>query len=320
MAATQRYPAYVALARSGQLNERATAAKRYLRHCTLCPRQCGADREEGDVGVCGVGGWAQVASHFAHMGEEDCLRGWAGSGTVFFSGCNLGCVFCQNWDISHGCFGQAITPQELSEMMLHLQEEGCHNINWVTPSHVVPQALEALALAAEEGLRIPIVYNSSGYDTMEALALLDGVVDIYMPDFKFWDPEVARRMTGAADYPEVARKAIREMHRQVGDLVLDSSGLAQRGLLVRHLVLPNNLAGTAEISAWLASEVSPATFMNLMSQYQPLGALERGSRKAEFKEIDRPVRLDEVERAVAGAFGSGLRRFERRLQKPMSVD
>jgi len=215
----ETYPAYVALARTGALKRRAEEVLASLGRCRVCPRRCDVDRLGGERGVCRTGRFAAVASYFAHQGEEDCLRGWRGSGTLFFSGCSLRCAFCQNWDISHAGETAGWPAQRIAKAMLELQEEGCHNLNWVTPSHVVPQALEALALAVDQGLRLPIVYNTSAYDALDSLRRLDGIVDIYMPDFKFWDPGVAERMASAGDYPEVARQAIAEMHRQVGDLV-----------------------------------------------------------------------------------------------------
>jgi len=245
-----------------------------------------------------------VASAFPHHGEESCLSGWGGSGTIFFSSCNLRCVFCQNYDISWGEEGRPVGPEELAGIMLALQRQGCHNINFVTPSHVIPQILEALPAAVEGGLRIPLVYNSSGYDAPEGLELLDGVVDIYMPDFKFWDPAVARRLA-AEDYPEAARAAVREMHRQVGDLVVDAQGLAVRGLLVRHLVLPGGLAGTAEVMRFLAG-LSRNTFVNLMGQYRPEGRVGVGGA---FAEIDRRIGRGEMEEAYRAAREAGLHRF-----------
>jgi len=306
------YPSYLALLENGQLRQRAALALEALAPCRVCPRQCGVNRAEDKTGVCGIGRFAVVASAFPHFGEEDCLRGWNGSGTVFLSGCNLRCVFCQNFDISHAPTGRRCRAEELAELMLALQEAGCHNINWVTPSHVVPQLLEGLALAAEAGLRLPIVYNSSGYDSLETLRWLNGVVDIYMPDFKFWSPAVARRLAHAEDYPEVARAALREMHRQVGDLVLDENGLARRGLLVRHLVMPENLAGTAEVAAWLARELSPHTYLNLMDQYRPAGQVSGPQGRSRFPELTRPITTSEWQRARSDAQKAGLYRFDRR--------
>lgn len=302
------YPAYLALARSGELRRRAAVAVAALARCRCCPRACEADRLHDQTGVCGVGRQARVASHFPHLGEEDCLRGWRGSGTIFFSGCNLRCVFCQNFDISHEGLGAAVSAERLAEMMLELQAAGCHNVNWVTPSHVVPQALEALALAAEAGLRLPVVYNSSGYDSLETLRWLDGVVDIYLPDFKFWEPAVAGRLAHARDYPDAARAALREMHRQVGDLVFDGTGLARRGLLVRHLVMPGGLAGTRPFAEWLVREISPRTCVNVMGQYHPAGKVLEAPDL--FRDLARPVTAEEYRVARAEARTAGLSRFD----------
>jgi putative pyruvate formate lyase activating enzyme len=229
-------PAYLELWQSGELARRVKLGLEKLADCVLCPRNCHVNRIENKTKVCRTGRYAIVSSHFAHFGEEQCLRGNRGSGTIFFSWCNLRCVFCQNYEISWLGGGRPAEPEELARMMLRLQEQGCHNINLVTPEHVVPQILEALLLAVERGLRLPLVYNTSAYDSLDSLTLMDGVVDIYMPDFKFWDPESGRRYTKAPDYPEAARRAIKEMHRQVGPLVTDEQGVALRGILLRHLI------------------------------------------------------------------------------------
>jgi putative pyruvate formate lyase activating enzyme len=247
-----------------------------------------------------------VASYFPHHGEEDCLRGWKGSGTIFFSLCNLRCVFCQNYDISQYPQGEEVPPARLADMMLELQQRGCHNINFVTPEHVVPQILEAMPLAAERGLRLPLIYNTSAYDSLDSLHLLDGIVDIYMPDFKFWDPAVAKDLTQAEDYPEIARQALKEMHRQVGDLVMDEKGVARRGLLVRHLVLPDGLAGTQEVMEFLAREISPNTYVNVMGQYRPCG------RAGEHPSLRNFLTALEHEQAQQMAREAGLSRLDRR--------
>lgn len=304
-------PAYRSLVESGALERRAEAALELLQPCRVCPRRCGAERLAGAEGACRTGRLVAVAAHFPHHGEEDCLRGSRGSGTIFFCGCNLLCPFCQNWETSHECEGEPLSAERLAEMMLELEAAGCHNINWVTPTHVVPQALEALAIAARAGLSLPIVYNSGGYDAVETLRLLEGVVDIYMPDFKFWDAAAAGRILGVPDYPEAARRAIREMHRQVGDLVIDGRGLATRGLLVRHLVLPNGVAGTPQVAAWLASEISQDTFLNVMPQYRPAGLVAAPAGRARFAELARPIEREEFFEAVAAARAAGLRRFAR---------
>lgn len=303
-------PAYRRLS-VGELRRRAEEALDLLRECRACPRECGVDRLEDRRAVCKTGRLAIVNSFSPHLGEEDCLRGWRGSGTIFFSMCNLRCVFCQNYAISHLGEGLPAPPRALAAMMLHLQEAGCHNINLVTPEHVVPQILEALPVALEAGLDLPIVYNTSAYDAMDCLRLLDGIVDIYMPDFKCWDREVARRHSLAPDYPEAARASIAEMHRQSGDLVFDERGLAQRGLLVRHLVMPEGLAGTAEVMRWLAASVSPDTYVNLMDQYAPAGKVGSGH----FPELNRRITHQEYSDAIAAARGAGLWRFDRRSRR-----
>ena len=302
---TTGYPAYLELLESGELARRAGRAADCLADCALCGRQCHADRlHPGEPeSFCGTGRRACVSSAFAHHGEEDCLRGSRGSGTIFFSHCNLRCVFCQNFDVSWQAQGRAVEPDELADVMLALQDLGCHNVNFVTPSHVVPQILEGLLTAARQGLRLPLVYNTGGYDRVETLRLLDGVVDVYMPDLKFWEPETSRQLANAEDYREVACRAAKEMHRQVGDLVLDGAGLARRGLLVRHLVMPGSLEETRQIMRFLAREISPDTFVNVMPQYRPEGYAHQ------HQSINRPLTLDEYHRAVAIAREEGLWRF-----------
>jgi putative pyruvate formate lyase activating enzyme len=304
-------PPYLALAERGELARRAAEAERLLGPiCMVCPRRCRVDRRADEVGLCGIGRRAVVASAFAHFGEEDCLRGWNGSGTVFFSGCNLRCVFCQNWDISHQVRGAALEPAALARVMVDLQAAGCHNINWVTPEHVVPQILAALPIAVELGLRLPIVYNTSSYDALDSLRLLDGIVSIYMPDFKLFSEAACRRYLRRADYAAVARETIKEMHRQVGPLTFDERGLAVRGLLLRHLVMPGLLDETEAILRWVASELGPETYVNLMAQYRPAARVVAGD---EFPEIDRRIRRDEWRRAVEIAVRLGLRLDERSL-------
>jgi putative pyruvate formate lyase activating enzyme len=279
----------------------------------VCPRDCDVDRLRDETGLCHSGRHARVSSFFAHFGEEDCLRGWNGSGTIFFSFCNLRCKFCQNWETSQEGEGVIVTPAELAAQMIELQARGCHNINFVTPEHVVPQLLEALPIAIERGLRLPIVYNTSAYDSLDSLALMEGIVDIYMPDFKYWDPRVSAKFLGAKDYPEVARTVIREMHRQVGDLVVDGDGLARRGLLVRHLVMPDALDDTAQILRWL-HELSPATYVNVMDQYSPDGAVLRDPQK--YKTLARPTSQREYRRALELANEVGLARIDERRPHP----
>ncbi len=308
-------PAYLRLYQSGELTRRVERALRLLESCTACPRHCRVNRLADKFGVCKNGRYAIVSSHGAHLGEEDCLRGGRGSGTIFICGCNLRCVFCQNFDISWQLRGVPTPPEKLARMLLELQRDGCHNINFVTPEHVVPQLIEALPLAIERGLRLPLVYNTSAYDSMESLALLDGVVDIYMPDFKYWDRECARKYSRAPDYPEVARRTIKEMHRQVGDLVLDERGVAKRGLLIRHLVMPGDVAGTREVMRWIACELSPTTYVNVMAQYYPAGKVS-GS---EYPEINRRVSPSEYERALQEAWAAGLKRLDARRPTYLTI-
>jgi putative pyruvate formate lyase activating enzyme len=269
------------------------------------------NRFEDKWAACKTGRYAAVSSYFPHFGEEDCLRGWNGSGTLFFSHCNLRCVFCQNFDISQAIKPQAApeaTPQRIAAMMLELQAQGCHNINFVTPEHVVPQLVEALAVAIDQGLNLPIVYNTSAYDSLESLALMDGIVDIYMPDFKYWSAERSRAYLKAEDYPEAARRAIKEMHRQVGPLVLDPNGLARRGLLIRHLVMPGGLDETRRILEWIATELGTDTYVNLMDQYHPAGKVSATS----YVEIDRRLKPEEYGAAQQLARDVGLTRLDER--------
>jgi putative pyruvate formate lyase activating enzyme len=312
-------PAYIALARSGELHGRVEAAHEALRQCRVCPRNCRVDRLNGETGFCQTGPHAIVSSFAPHFGEEDPLVGRHGSGTIFFASCNLRCVFCQNFDISHLMEGREVEPRELASMMLALQRMGCHNINFVTPSHVVPQILEALDPAIHGGLRVPLVYNTGGYDALETLRLLDGIVDIYMPDLKCMDREVARTYLTAEDYPEIANAAIREMHRQVGDLILTShpsnasySGIALRGLLIRHLVMPNGLAGTDEAMRFLADEISRDTYVNVMAQYRPCGLAD------EHPAINRSITTAEYNAAVVSAIRAGIHRLDNR-NRPKSM-
>lgn len=299
-------PAYLRTYESGQLAEKVEQALAILESCTVCPRDCHVDRLRDHYAVCRTGRYAVVGSYFPHFGEEDCLRGWRGSGTIFFSNCNLKCIFCQNHDISQGGRDAGVPPERLAAMMLELQERGCHNINFVTPEHVVPQILEALILAVQQGLRLPIVYNTSAYDSLDSLELMDGVVDIYMPDFKYWHPEKAARYLKAEDYPETARKIIKAMYRQVGDLVVDEHGLAKRGLILRHLVMPGDEEGLRAILAWIAEELSPDTYVNVMGQYHPDYKADR------YPEINRRPSFREMRRAGRIAREVGLRRLDDR--------
>ena len=298
-------PAYIETVKKGLLGERIAQAREILQNCSLCPRRCGVDRLAGQTGVCKTAAKAWVSSFNPHFGEEAPLVGTGGSGTIFFTHCNLMCVFCQNYDISHQGYGQEAESDQLAAVMLQLQQTGCHNINFVTPSHVVPQILEALEIAVEAGLRLPLVFNSGGYDRVSTLRLLDNIIDIYMPDFKFWDENVAADACDAPDYPNVARRALIEMHRQVGDLSIDQSGVATRGLLIRHLVLPNNMAGTREVMRFIAGSVSANSYVNIMAQYRPCGR----SDKVEGLH-DYPTTADYTE-AVRAAKEEGIRRLDR---------
>jgi putative pyruvate formate lyase activating enzyme len=300
-------PAYLKLLRSGELARRAEQALEHLAACDLCGWECGVDRLKDKIGFCKTGRQALVSSYGPHLGEEDPLRGWRGSGTLFFANCNLRCQYCQNYQISQLGHGQPAEAEKIAAMMLMLQASGCHNINFVSPSHVVAQIIEALLIAAQNGLDVPLVYNTGGYDSMAALELLDGIVDIYMPDMKYADAEIARKHSKIRDYPAANQAAVREMHRQVGDLVMDGKGVAQRGLLVRHLVLPGGLAGTAEVARFLA-ELSPDTYINLMGQYRP----EYRARERDMGPLSRRVSAEEMRQAYEQASAAGLHRFDER--------
>lgn len=306
-------PAYTGISET-EMRRRVERALDELRDCRACPRDCGVDRMANETRVCNTGRYARVASAFAHFGEEDCLRGSCGSGTIFFSCCNLRCVFCQNWDISQQPRGAEYTPGQLGDLMIELQGLGCHNVNFVTPEHVAPQVIEAIAEAVPRGLNVPIVYNTSAYDAVTSLELLDGLIDIYMPDFKFWTKESARSLCKAKDYPERARDAIREMHRQVGPLRFNAQGIAQRGVLVRHLVMPGQLDESAAIFNWLADELSPDTYVNVMAQYRPEYQVGQSNRRGEprYTAIDRTPRSNELTQAYELAREAGLSRFDDR--------
>ncbi len=301
-------PGYVRLLESGDLDRRVAEALAGLGACRVCPWNCEVNRLNDEKRVCRTGRYARVASYFAHFGEEDCLRGWRGSGTIFFGWCNLRCVFCQNHDISQAEAGREVLPEELAAMMLELQDQGCHNINFVTPEHVVPQVLEALPHAIRRGLRLPIVYNTSAFDSIESLRHMDGLVDIYMPDFKYWREEMTKTYLKSPAYPAAARAALKEMHRQVGDLDFDESGLARRGVLVRHLVMPDAREDTRAIMRFLAEEISPDTYVNIMDQYRPEGRV--GPQK--YSEINRRITSRELEEAYEAARDAGLHRFDER--------
>ncbi len=301
-------PAYMKLFRTGELYRRSRQGLQHLHRCKVCPRDCEVNRLDNEWALCKTGRYATVSSFFPHFGEEDCLRGWNGSGTIFFSMCNLKCVFCQNFDISHYREGVEATPEMLAQMMMDLQSQGCHNINFVTPEHVVPQILEALPLAVQMGLRLPLVYNTGAYDSLDSIELMNGVVDIFMPDFKYWDEVLAGEYLKARNYPQAAQAVIRAMHRQVGNLVFDEHGLAKRGVLVRHLVMPDNAENTRHIMKYLANELSPDTYINIMDQYRPAGKVTENR----YRKINR--RTSEVEHleAIQMAREAGLHRFDHR--------
>ncbi len=296
-----RYPD---LAESGELQKRAETALGLLAKCSVCPQACGVDRRSGERGRCRAGALAKVSSFGPHFGEEPPLVGHGGSGTVFFAYCNLRCVFCQNYDISHLGYGEELTAEELARVMMALQQQGCENINFVTPTHYVPQILEALPIAVRLGLTLPLVYNCGSYECEDTLRLLDKVVDIYLPDTKYADEETARKYSGISGYPEQMFRSLKEMHRQVGDLVTDRRGVAVRGLMVRHLVLPGGLAGTEEVMRFIATELSPHTYVNLMDQYRP------AFRAAAYPEINRRLTRAELAEARAIASKFGLTRVE----------
>ncbi|MCP4129792.1 MAG: radical SAM protein [bacterium] len=295
---------YIETFDSGILEERVEKAAAIISSCTLCPHNCRVDRTGSARGKCGGGEQPCISSCSPHFGEEACLVGTGGSGTIFFAGCSLSCLYCQNYDISHLRMGREVTFDELAEMMLSLQVKGCHNINFVTPTHMAYAILKSLQLAIPRGLRIPLIYNTGGYDSVETLELLEGLVDIYMPDFKYMDPNTAEELSGAADYPQVAMEALKEMHRQVGDLSITVRGIAEKGLLVRHLVLPNDLAATSRVLAFLA-DLSTDTYINVMDQYRP------EYRARECFDLGRRVTLQEYDDAIDSAKKQGLYRLDR---------
>ena len=296
--------AYLELCHSGELKERIKLARALLQNCHLCPRHCSVNRLEGKVGVCRTAREAIVSSYSPHFGEEAPLVGRRGSGTIFFTNCNLRCLFCQNYSISQLGEGEKVSQEELAYMMLSLQKRGCHNINLVSPTHVVSQILEALEVAADLGLRLPLVYNTGGYDTVRTLRILDGIVDIYMPDMKYSNEKIAKELSGIAHYPQINKLAVKEMHRQVGDLNL-ANGIAQRGLLIRHLVLPNNLAGTKEVVNFLAREISPNTYVNIMAQYHPC------HKAPDIPVLARRISPTEFQEAIELAHQAGLSRLDK---------
>lgn len=295
-------PSYRALLSTGELERRADLLEEILGECRLCPRMCGADRVEGKVGTCRAGPLPMVSSAFPHFGEEPPLVGSRGSGTIFMTHCNLRCVFCQNDDISHGGRGSVVDAEGLARCMIGLQRQGCHNINFVTPTHYVPQIVRALASAARQGLEVPLVYNTGGYDSIEVIRLLSGVFDIYMPDYKFADGAPAEKYMNAPDYPEVVRSVLSEMHRQVGVLKTDEHGIAYRGLLIRHLVMPERLSGTEKAMQFIGETLSRDSYVNIMDQYRP------EHRAHDYPELARRVTAREFDEAVRYARAAGLSR------------
>jgi putative pyruvate formate lyase activating enzyme len=307
-------PSYLLLGRD-ELRSRAEQAVAHLADCRLCPRDCGVDRTADAWSACKTGRYAVVSSWFPHFGEEDCLRGWNGSGTIFFGHCNLRCVFCQNYDISQDIKPNAepgSSPREIASMMLSLQHRGCHNINFVTPEHVVAQVVEAVAEAIDLGLKLPLVYNTSGYDALDSIGLMNGIIDIYMPDFKYWSSEASATYLKAANYPDAARAVIKAMHEQVGPLLVGEDGLARRGLLIRHLVMPGSLDETHAILEWIARELGPESYVNLMDQYYPAGKVT----SEKYVEINRRLTSAEFQAAQQIAADLGLRRLDVRSPHP----
>ena len=295
-------PAYVKLLESGDLARRAHAAWDMLRACAVCPRACGVDRTAGERGVCGAGADPCVSSHNSHPGEEPPLSGTRGSGTIFLTHCNLACVFCQNYPISQLGNGNEVSCERLAGMMLSLQQRGCHNINFVTPTHYMPQILKGILLAATRGLRVPIVWNCGGYESVQALELLHGVVDIYLPDAKYGCDENAEKFSGAPGYTAVNRAALKEMYRQVGGLSLDGHGVAERGLIIRHLVLPGDIARTRDVFAFIAAELGADVYLSIMDQYFP------AHRAASVPALSRPISPREYQAALDAAEEFGLDR------------
>jgi len=294
-------PRYIGLYQSGRLKEIANLLEDKLSSCRLCPHKCDTNRHKGEKGICRSGILPVVSSYGPHFGEEPPLVGYGGSGTIFFTNCNMACIFCQNYDISHLGYGKEVTFEELADMMIYLQRRGCHNINFVTPTHMIYPIVKSLEIAITRGLNIPLVYNSGGYDSRETLRLLEGVFDIYMPDFKYADGDVAMRLSGVKNYPEVAKEAVSEMYAQVGDLFIDRRGIAKYGLMVRPLVLPENMAGSFEVVEFL-SGISKNLYLNIMDQYRPVYEAYREPA------IARRTRLEEVMEVVNYAKKLGMKR------------
>ncbi|MCJ7741394.1 MAG: radical SAM protein [Methanoregula sp.] len=301
------YSSYIALSESGELEERICRAYALLESCTVCPRKCRINRLDDERGFCRTGLLPVISSFGPHFGEEPPLVGHNGSGTIFVTHCNLSCEFCQNYDISQCGNGETVSCETLAGMMIHLQQRDCHNINLVTPSHVVPQIIRSFGIAAEQGLHIPIVYNSGGYDSVDTLLLLDGIVDIYMPDAKYGSDDIAMALSHAPEYVASMKAAMKEMHRQVGDLVI-SDGLAVRGMIIRHLVLPENLAGSDSVLPWIAQEISRDSYVNIMNQYRPSWHASSKSLSSPYHSLGRRVTTDEYLSAVNCALSSGLYR------------
>ncbi len=295
-------PRYIELNEKNELAEKIHSLNEILSECSLCPRRCGVNRTQGELGYCRAGSELMISSVFPHFGEEAPLVGYRGSGTIFLTHCNLRCVFCQNYDISHLGRGEKTSPSQMASYMMRLQELGCHNINFVTPTHYVPQITASLPEAIERGLRLPLVYNCSGYDSLEVIKLLDGIIDIYMPDAKYAGEEPAKRFSNAPDYPPVLKEVLKEMYRQVGDLQMDENGIAERGLLIRHLVMPGNLGGTEDLMKFIAEEISRDSYVNVMQQYRP----EYKGR--DYPELSRRITYGEYLDAVKTARRFGLHR------------
>jgi putative pyruvate formate lyase activating enzyme len=297
-------PSYLKLHQKEELSQRIETLWAKLKSCDICPHQCGVNRLQDQKGICRTGKKAKISSFGPHFGEESPLVGRYGSGTIFFTNCNLGCIFCQNYDISHLGEGYPVDEEKIAEIMLSLQNLGCHNINFVTPTHVVPQIVKALPFAIEEGLNIPLVYNTGGYDSVDTLKLLEGIFDIYMPDLKYSDDKIAQRYCSAKDYSQVVRQAIKMMQKQVGDLVIDERGIAQKGLLIRHLILPEDLAGTYQAMKFISEEISPNTYVNLMDQYRPC------FKANDYPPLDRRITQREFVQAIKIAKDFGIKRLD----------
>ncbi len=303
-------PVYIKLYEKSKdiLKERVEKAYQLLKECRVCPRNCGVNRLDNEKAFCRTGRYAEVSSYFLHFGEEECIRGRSGSGTIFFAFCNLRCVFCQNYDISWvGEGAVSLQPQELAKIMIYLQNKGAHNINLVTPEHVVPQVIESIIPAIDMGLKIPIVYNTSAYDSLDSIKLLKDIIDIYMPDFKFWDNNLSRRFLFTEDYSDIARNSIKEMHAQVGDLKFNENGIAVRGILLRHLVMPNCIEDSKKILEFTAKNISVHTFINIMDQYHPAGRVIYIPEK--YKDIARRITTYEFDAVVNFARSLGLYRI-----------